>query len=172
MGREGPLERAKAVLADAIREADARGFLDAIALCPEVMGKNNQLGSLDEVIALCGIDERLLPCVDFGHLNARLQGGMASVEDFRGACLLIADGIGRERLSRMHVHFSRIEYTAGGEKQHWTMDDRQFGPDFEPFAEVCAELDLSPVVICESRDTQAVDALGMKNAWLAAASRR
>ncbi len=172
VGRERALDRAKGVLKDAIREADSKGYLDRIALCPEVMGKNNQLGSLDEVIALCGIDERLLPCVDFGHLNARLQGGMAAVEDFRSACLRIEDGIGRDRLSRMHVHFSRIEYTAGGEKQHWTMADRRFGPDFEPFAEVCAELDLSPVVICESHDTQALDAVDMRNAWLSAVEAR
>jgi deoxyribonuclease IV len=168
VGREGPLERAKVVLREAIRQADERGYLSSIALCPEVMGKNNQLGSLDEVISLCGIDERLLPCVDFGHLNARLQGGLTDLEDFRAACLRIADGLGRDRLVRMHVHFSRIEFTAGGEKQHWTMDDRRFGPDFEPFAALCAEMDLSPVVICESRDTQAVDALGMKNAYLSA----
>lgn len=169
-GRAAPLERAKEVLAEAIRRADEHGYLKTMTLCPEVMGKNNQLGSLEEVIALCGIDERLVPCVDFGHLNARMQGGLSTVSDFRAACLLISDGLGRERLARLHVHFSRIEFTAGGEKQHWTMDDTRFGPDFEPFAEVCAELDLHPVVICESKETQAIDALGMRNAYLAASA--
>lgn len=171
-GRGGALERAIPVLREALRQADERGYLKDIALCPEVMGKMNQLGSLEEVVALCRVDERLIPCVDFGHLNARLQGGMTTSEQFRGACLAIADGLGRERLARMHVHFSRIEYTAGGEKQHWTMADTRFGPDFEPFAEVVAEMDLDPTVICESRDTQASDALGMRNAWLAARAAR
>ena len=37
------------------------------------MGKVNQLGTLDEVLALCSVDERMIPCVDFGHLYARSQ---------------------------------------------------------------------------------------------------
>ena len=40
-----------------------------IALCPETMGKINQLGSLEEVMTLCRVDERILPTIDFGHLN-------------------------------------------------------------------------------------------------------
>ncbi len=38
------------------------------------MGKVNQLGTLDEVLALCSVDERIIPCMDFGHLYARSQG--------------------------------------------------------------------------------------------------
>ena len=170
-GRTAPLERAKKVLRHAMKEADERSLLNGVSLCPEVMGKNNQLGSLEEVVELCRIDDRLIPCVDFGHLNARLQGGMRTVGEFKGACRVLADGLGEERLRILHVHFSRIEFTAGGEKQHWTMDDVRFGPDFEPFAEVCAGMDLHPVVICESRDTQALDALGMKNTYLEALGR-
>ncbi len=40
------------------------------------MGKIGQLGTLDEVLALCGVDERITPCIDFGHLNARTLGGI------------------------------------------------------------------------------------------------
>lgn len=28
------------------------------------MGKVNQLGTLDEVLALCSVDERIIPCMD------------------------------------------------------------------------------------------------------------
>ena len=51
----------KAVLA----ACDEAGY-GHIALCPETMGKINQLGDLDEVLELCTLDERLVPCVDFG----------------------------------------------------------------------------------------------------------
>ena len=41
----------------------------------ETMGKLNQLGTLDEVIAQCRLSPgRLVPVVDFGHLNCREQG--------------------------------------------------------------------------------------------------
>ena len=61
------------------------------------------------------------------------------------------------------VHFSKIEYSAGGEVRHLTFDDVLFGPDFVPLAQVIKEYALSPVVICESDGTQAEDALTMKN---------
>ena len=48
--------------------------LGHIRLCPEVMGKINQLGDLEEVLAFCRAEERFLPCVDFGHLNSRTGG--------------------------------------------------------------------------------------------------
>ncbi len=38
------------------------------------MGKINQLGTLDEVLALCEVDKRITPCIDFGHLYARSCG--------------------------------------------------------------------------------------------------
>ena len=55
-----------------------------IHICPETMGKVNQLGTLQEVMELCKIDESLIPCIDFGHLNARDLGILKSKEDFEG----------------------------------------------------------------------------------------
>lgn len=49
------------------------------------MGKVNQLGTLLEVLELCSIDERLLPCIDFGHLNARTFGGIRGREDYKAS---------------------------------------------------------------------------------------
>ena len=49
---------------------DDEGLSD-IHICPETMGKVNQLGTLYEVLELCKIDERIIPCIDFGLLNAR-----------------------------------------------------------------------------------------------------
>ena len=63
-------------------EALERENLSHIHICPETMGKVNQLGTLDEVIELCSLDERLLPCIDFGHLNARTLGGIKSGQDY------------------------------------------------------------------------------------------
>ena len=67
----------KAVLA----ACDEAGY-GHIALCPETMGKINQLGDLDEVLELCTLDERLLPCIDFGHLYARSLGADDGPEVF------------------------------------------------------------------------------------------
>ena len=71
--REEALEKALDTMARAVKACDEAGFEDCI-LCPETMGKVNQLGTLDEVLALCEVDPRITPCIDFGHLYARSCG--------------------------------------------------------------------------------------------------
>ena len=76
--------------------------------------------------------------------------------------------LGDDRARQFHVHFSRIEYSAGGEKRHWTFADTQFGPEPQPLMELLAERQLTPVVICESAGTQAEDAQTMQQMYRAA----
>lgn len=161
MTREQALELAKDTLKRAQEMLDEKGLSDII-ICPETMGKINQLGTLTEVIELCGVDERFLPCVDFGHLNARTLGGIKTKEDYAALLDEIENGLGHERLKNFHVHFSRIMYTAGGEKAHLTFDDKDYGPEYEPLMELFYERKLEPTVICESAGTQAEDAAQMK----------
>ncbi len=152
---------ASQTLKNAQKALDDEG-LSEIIICPETMGKINQLGTLEEVLELCGVDERFLPTVDFGHLNARTLGGIKSRADYAAMLDKIEDKLGHDRLSEMHVHFSKIEYTSGGEKKHLTFADTQYGPDFEPLLEEIAKRSLSPSIICESDGTQAEDAAVMK----------
>lgn len=161
MTREKALELAKDTLQRAQKMLDENGLADII-ICPETMGKINQLGTLTEVVELCGVDERFLPCVDFGHLNARTLGGIRTKEDYAALLDEIENGLGHERLKNFHVHFSRIMYTAGGEKAHLTFDDKEYGPEYEPLMELFYERKLEPTVICESAGTQAEDAAQMK----------
>lgn len=140
--------------------------LGHIHLCPETMGKVNQLGTLEEVLELCLIDERLIPCIDFGHLNARTFGKLNSFEAVKEVFDKMEDKLGTSRMSQFHSHFSKIEYTLkGGEKCHLTFADTVYGPQFEPVAEMIVRKNASPTIICESAGTQAEDALTMKQIY-------
>ena len=136
--------------------------LSHIHICPETMGKINQLGTLEEVIALCKIDESIIPCIDFGHLNARTLGEIRGKEEFEKILSTIENELGSDRLKSFHSHFSKIEYTSGGEKRHLTFEDTVYGPDYEPLMELVYKKNLSPIFVCESAGTQAEDALSMK----------
>ena len=154
----------KAVLA----ACDQAGY-GHIALCPETMGKINQLGDLDEVLELCTLDERLIPTVDFGHLYARTLGELEGHD----ACASILDRIkevlGEARARAFHSHFSKIQFTPkGGEKMHLTFDQEDFGPDPAPLMAEVARRGWSPTFICESAGTQAEDAGTMKRMYLEA----
>ena len=128
----------------------------------ETMGKKNQLGTLDEVIAICKLDPRLCPVVDFGHINAREGGCFVTKDDYRRVFDTIGNELGAEYADTVHCHFSKIEYTVAGEKRHLTFEDTVFGPRFEPLMEAIIEEGLSPRIICESNGTMADNALTMK----------
>ena len=138
-----------------------------IKLGIETMGKINQLGTLDEVIEQCKVDSHYVPVVDFGHMNARELGGVfVTADDYKRVFDRIGTELCPEYADKLHCHFSKIEYTKGGEKKHLTFEDTQYGPAFEPLMKAIADLGVSPTIICESDGTMAEDALAMKNEYL------
>ncbi len=156
-------QQAMELARDTLRRTLDQNGLGHVHICPETMGKINQLGDLQEVLSLCQVDERFLPCIDFGHLNARTLGGLQTEEDFGKVFEAIENQLGIDRLRSFHSHFSKIEYTEnGGEKRHLTFSDTVYGPDFEPMIEWIVRKNCSPTVICESAGTQAEDALAMR----------
>ena len=162
--REAALEKALDTMRRMVAAVDEAGYGDCV-LCPETMGKINQLGDLDEVLTLCRVDPRITPCIDFGHLYARSHGGITGAPDYEKILDAIAAALPDERARRFHVHFSRIAYTAGGEKCHLTFADTQYGPPHAPLLRLFKARELCPTVICESAGTQAEDAAAMQTLY-------
>lgn len=164
--REEAMNIALPFLKKIVAVCEDQGF-GHITLCPETMGKINQLGDLDEVLRLCQVHESLIPCVDFGHLYARSLGKDEGAEAVERMLSRMESELGTDRASRFHSHFSHIEFTPnGGEKCHRTFDDDGgYGPAWEPLAQAVAERGWSPTFICESAGTQAEDALTMKRIY-------
>jgi deoxyribonuclease-4 len=135
-----------------------------ISLCPETLGKKNQMGTLDEILELCLLDESLIPTLDFAHLHALNAGALQKKSDYEAVFDRLFGVLGEERGKRIHIHYSRVEFTEkGGEKKHWRYDDVLYGPEFEPLAECLIEYGVSATIISESRGTMAEDALKVKN---------
>lgn len=153
-------ERLK-VLRDRIYEAG----LNDLYFCPETMGKIAQIGTLEEIVRFCRIDPVYLPAVDFGHLNAREQGSLKTVEDYKSRLEYMISELGYERVKHFHVHFSKIQYSEKGEVRHLTLEDTIYGPEFAPLAAALKELKLEPYIVSESAGTQAEDALAMKRIY-------
>ena len=160
--REEALKLSLDTITKTLAEARAEGF-DDIFLCPETMGKINQLGDLDEVLKLCQTDDLLIPTLDFGHLNSRTLGGIKGYDDYLEIIDKMINKIGIDKAKIFHGHFSKIQYTIQGEKKHLTFEDTEYGPDFEPLMEVIHKKELTPFIVCESDGTQDVDALQMQS---------
>ena len=132
---------------------------------PETMGKAAQIGTLEEVARFCKVDPVYVPCIDFGHINAREQGSLKTVADYKSRLEYMISELGYERMKHFHVHFSKIMYGAKGEIKHLTFEDEIYGPEFEPLAIALKELALEPYVVSESAGTQAEDAKAMKDIY-------
>jgi len=162
--RQAAMELARRAFAAVLDTLAAEGH-DSVCLLPETHGKVNQLGTVEEVISLCRMDPRVIPAIDFGHLHAVSGGRYTAAEEIDGVFGVIGDALGSAVLESLHIHFSKIEFTKGGEKRHVTFDD-PFGPPFLPLAEAAVRRGLKPRFICESAGTQGKDALAMKELFM------
>lgn len=121
-----------------------------VKLGPETMGKISQFGNLQEVLDLCEQVEQTQPVIDWAHLHARDGGRFKTVDAFREVFVEIENRLGTEAVKNMHSHFTKIEFTDKGEKRHHTLDEADYGPDFELLAKVISEFKLNLVTISES----------------------
>jgi deoxyribonuclease-4 len=160
ISRGQALEYAIETLKAARIALDNAGY-DNILICPETMGKENQLGTLDEVLTMCEeVGRGMLPCIDFGHLNARTRGGIKTRGHYAAVFDEVKRKLGVAALHKCHIHFSKIEYTKGGEKKHLKFADENadlFGPDYQPMLDEIIERKMCPFIVCESDGTQAED---------------
>lgn len=167
---QGKMKREQAVL---LTEKRIRQFADIVYesnlqdvyFCPETMGKLGQIGTIEEITSFCSVDKIFMPAVDFGHVNARECGSLKTEEDYTVRLQYMIDNLGYERMKNFHVHFSKIEYTAKGERRHLTFQDETYGPEFFPLAKSLKKLSLFPHIICESAGTQDSDAVIMQKIY-------
>jgi deoxyribonuclease-4 len=160
MTRRNALDLAKRRLAAVLEEAEKAGLGEGV-LAAETHGKANQLGTLDEVLELCQLSPRIIPLIDFAHLYAVAGGGYATEAEYAAVFENIAATLGPAAAQNLHIHFSSIEFSKGGEKRHWSFRD-EYGPPYQPLMLAIARGGFTPRIICESAGTQAEDALTMQ----------
>ncbi|MHA1595674.1 MAG: TIM barrel protein [Candidatus Baldrarchaeia archaeon] len=162
-GEKNPEEALKMCI-DALKEvlenAEREGITDVL-LGPETTGKTSQLGTLEEVINMCEEIPRTVPVIDWAHIHARNQGCIAGREDYEKILSLLEERLGSDVIKNLHCHFTHVAFSESGETEHKTLSDQEYGPKFEPFAEIIVDWELHPVIISESPVLEE-DALKMK----------
>ena len=148
-------------LRDIVETMNSLG-IEKVKLGPETMGRIFQLGSLDEILTICEEVEQTQLVIDWGHLHARHRGMFKKLDDFRAVIEEVEKRLGTQAVKDMHCHFTKIEFTEKGERRHHILDEAKYGPDFQLLAEVIAEYNLRPVIICETPILD-VDAMKMRD---------
>jgi len=127
----------------------------AVPFGVEVMGRVNELGSLDDILAICRRVDWVRPVIDFAHMHATTDGGFTSVEPFasalRGADAVLAPGV------PFHIHFSDVSFANRNEKAHLPYGQGTLRA--EPLAQALARFDRAATVISESPDEDSNQAI-------------
>lgn len=132
-------------------------------ISPEVMGKKTAIGDIDEVIEIClELGRRCRPTIDWAHLYARYQGNYVISEgDVLKVIESFENNLGKRSVDPLHTHFSKIEFGPGGEREHHTLSEEKFGPDWKVVCRAYLQTGINATIISESPILEK-DALLMK----------
>lgn len=130
---------------DRMDEKKIRG----VVLGAELTGKKSAYGSLDEIIDLAENfgQEKVMPVIDYAHFHAR-EKRLGSKDDYVSVLNRVEKKLGSSSSKNFHCHFSGIEFTDKGERNHLPVSSGS--PPFAPLAEAWKENGWSGRVICES----------------------
>lgn len=134
-----------------------------VVLGAELTGKKSAYGSLDEIIDLSehfGL-KNLAPVIDYAHYHAR-EKRLKTKEDYLAVLERVEKKLGSDASKNFHCHFSGIEFSDKGEKNHLPIASGS--PPFAPLAAAWKENGWAGKAICESPEIEK-DALRMMEIW-------
>lgn len=138
-------ERVRGRLLELAQELRDRGI--DVTLRPETTGKPSAFGSLEQTLALADQIEGVEPCIDFAHIHARTNGGCCTYPEFRCVFDRVAEVLGEDALTGLHLHFSGIDYTEAGEQSHLLLDESDMR--WEELLQALTDVGAAGTLICE-----------------------
>jgi deoxyribonuclease-4 len=145
-------ERSDAISSVVEQLAELRERLEskrrAVPFGVEIMGRVRELGTLEDVLAICSEHSWVRPVIDFAHLHAVTNGGFTHAGAFADV-LEAADEL-LEPEAPFHIHFSDISFANRNEKSHLPYGQGTLRA--EPLAEALSAFERPATVISESPD--------------------
>ena len=146
LSKEEAYSEAKKNLLEIESELKASGT--RIRLGAETVGKKGAFGGLDECIRLSQELDMVEPAIDFAHLHARGDFRIGGEADYLALLEKLESALG-DYVRRLHCHFSEINYTEKGERNHLPLGTNG-EPPFRPLMKVLAENGYGGTIICET----------------------
>src|SRR2546425_12520970 len=144
--REAAIDAVVQQLAELGQRLESKGRLVPFGI--EVMGRVQELGTLDDVLAISSKFEWARPVPDFAHMHATSDGAFTTVERFATALEMVHHALPPD--VPFHIHFSDVSYANRNEKAHIPYGQGTLRA--EPLAEALARFSRPATVISESPD--------------------
>jgi deoxyribonuclease-4 len=126
-------------LRDAFKRAKVRSRLGI-----EASGRQEVVGSLEEILSLAKTVTGIVPVVNFAHVHARGYGSLKRPEDFAE----VLSKVKRLSAGRIHAHFSGVEHAEGNELRYTPIKKGDLR--FEPLAECLLNGDYDMTLVSSS----------------------
>jgi bifunctional non-homologous end joining protein LigD len=121
-----------------------------VGLGLETSGKRSQFGSLGDIAQLASEYAFVRPVVDWAHIHAMTNGGLTSKDAFKSVLGFVRDNFPAWMIQPLQVQFSDNQYGDAGEIRHVAYGEGTLRVG--PLVEAVEEMDMSMVLISESRD--------------------
>ncbi len=143
----------------AIIETAREEKIDGVLFGAETVGKKTAFGGLDEVLELSIEFKEIWPVIDFAHLNARGDFLLKTKDDYLKLFEKIEKKVPKYP-KNIHCHFSEINYSDKGEKNHFNLGTNNI-PPYKQLMEALYENGYSGTIICETPNLD-IDAIKMQ----------
>src|SRR5437773_10851065 len=151
--REAAIDAVVQQLTELGQRLAAKGRLVPFGL--EVMGRVQELGTLDDVLAISSRFDWVRPVPDFAHMHATSDGAFTTVEKFAAALESVDRALPPD--VPFHIHFSDVSYANRNEKAHIPYGQGTLRA--EPLADALARFGRPATVRCESPDAASPQAI-------------
>lgn len=111
----------------------------------EASGRQEVVGSLDEMLAICKNVKGIVPVLNFAHVHARGFGLFKRLEDFDDVLSKVEKA---SEDGHLHTHFSGVEHADGNELRYTPIKKGDLR--FEPLAECLLDEDYDLTIISSS----------------------
>lgn len=128
----------------------------------ETVGKKSAFGGFAENIRMAQELDFVTVVLDFAHIHARGDIVIKGEDDYRKIFSIIEKQL-PDYVKNMHCHFSEINYSEKGERNHLCIGTNN-EPPFKPFLKVLVENSYSGTIICETPKLE-FDALLMQKEY-------
>ncbi len=145
-----------------VEEKIKKANINGVILGAETVGKKSQFGGFFEVVKLAQELSFVKPVLDFAHMHARGDFNITDENTFRRIFEIVEKNLG-DYVNHFHAHFSEINYTNKGERNHLPLGSNN-KPPFKALLKVIKENGYSGTIISESPNLE-IDAIKMRDEY-------
>lgn len=149
----------------------------SINIYPEISGKTNYFGSLDDVIRICSKVKYVYPCLDLGNLHGREFGSLTSSRKIEQVFTIIENFLGKDSLNKTYCKVYPVSYNNKGMIESKLFGEQYYGqmnlfnpsleylPKASEYINAIIKKGINPITISKTDHMEEVGAMQLRDIY-------